>query len=266
MLPTLFLSHGAPSLPLTQAPAKQFLAALPGHLDERPSAILIVSAHWETTVPTVNATGINATIHDFGGFAAQLSQIQYPAPGSVQLAERVGDLLAAEGLPCRMDEARGLDHGAWVPLLLMYPKADVPVVQLSVQGRLGPAHHLAVGRALLALRHEGVLVIGSGSLTHDLSEFGSRRDEVDAPEPGWVAAFAAWIDAALVKGSTRELLAYRRLAPYAVKNHPSEEHLLPLFVALGAAGPGAKARRHHASVTHGVLRMDVYAFGDGASG
>ena len=108
MLPTLFLSHGAPSLPLTQAPAKQFLGALPGHLDERPSAILIVSAHWETTVPTVNAMRINATIHDFGGFAAKLSQIQYPAPGSVQLAERVGDLLAAEGLPCRMDEARGL--------------------------------------------------------------------------------------------------------------------------------------------------------------
>jgi 4,5-DOPA dioxygenase extradiol len=264
MLPTLFVSHGAPTLPVTDTPAKRFLGELPARLPTRPKAILAVSAHWETEIPTVNLVAVNSTIHDFGGFAPELYELRYPAPGSAELAERVGELLAAEGVACRVDRSRGLDHGAWTPLLLMYPQADVPVVQLSVQPHLGPAHHLAVGRALQALRSEAVLVIGSGSFTHDLSEFRHRRHELEGAEPDWVASFAAWFDTALTEGRTNDLLAYRRLAPNAARNHPTEEHLLPLYVALGAAGDRPSARRLHASVTHGVLRMDVYAFGAAA--
>lgn len=261
MLPTLFVSHGAPTLPLTDAPAKRYLQTLGDILPERPKAVLMVSAHWETDVPSVNAVAINDTIHDFGGFPDALYKIAYPAQGSAPLAERVSDLLADSGQPTRFDARRGLDHGAWVPLMLMYPEHDVPVVQLSVQSELGPAHHMALGRALAALRSQGVLVIGSGSFTHDLSEFHAFRDAIAAPEPTWVSAFADWFDAALREGRTADLLAYRRLAPHASKNHPTEEHLLPLFVALGAAGDSPAVERLHASTTHGVLRMDVYAFG-----
>jgi 4,5-DOPA dioxygenase extradiol len=261
MLPTLFVSHGAPTLPLTPAPARDFLAGL-GERFSKPSAVLVVSAHWETARPTVNAVATNATIHDFFGFPQPLYDLGYAAPGSPALADRVADLLAEAGLPCAIDSSRGLDHGAWVPLLLMYPAADIPVVQLSLQPALGVAHHLALGRALAALRSEGVLVIGSGSFTHDLSEFRTYRDALDAPEPAWVSEFANWFDAALHERRTADLIAYRRLAPFAAKNHPTEEHLLPLFTALGAAGDDPAIDRLHASITHGVLRMDVYAFGD----
>jgi 4,5-DOPA dioxygenase extradiol len=221
----------------------------------------MVSAHWETDTPVINAVATNDTIHDFGGFPRELYEIRYPAPGSVKLAERVGDLLAAAGLRSSLDKRRGLDHGAWVPLLLMYPGGDIPVVQLSIQHDLGPAHHLAVGRAMEALSRENVLVIGSGSFTHDLSQFRLYRDVIDAPEPAWVTSFADWFNAALLEGHTTDLLAYRRMAPFATKNHPTEEHLLPLYVALGAAGPNPSIDRLHSSTTHGVIRMDVYAFG-----
>jgi 4,5-DOPA dioxygenase extradiol len=261
MLPTLFVSHGAPTLPTTDAPAKQFLQQLPGLLPRRPTAVLMVSAHWETDTPTVNAVATNDTIHDFGGFPRELYEIRYPAPGSIEIAECVGDLLAAAGLRCSVDRRRGLDHGVWVPLLLMYPDAEIPVVQLSIQRGLGPAHHLALGRAIEAVRRENVLVVGSGSFTHDLSQFRAYRDVIAEPEPAWVTSFAEWFDLTLREGRTTELLAYRRLAPYATKNHPTEEHLLPLYVALGAAGPEPAIDRLHSSTTHGVLRMDIYAFG-----
>lgn len=261
MLPTLFVSHGAPTLPLTEAPAKQYLQTLPSLFADRPRAILVVSAHWETDQPAVNAVARLETIHDFGGFQRELYEIRYPAPGSAALADRIGQLLDEAGLPHTIDRTRGLDHGAWVPLMLMYPAADIPVVQLSVQSRRGAAYHLALGQALEVLRYEGVLVVGSGSFTHDLSEFRQYRDAISAPEPGWVTQFADWFDAALIDGGTSNLVDYRRLAPFAVKNHPSEEHLLPLYVALGAAGVAPAVERLHSSTTHGVLRMDVYAFG-----
>ena len=256
-MPSLFLSHGAPTLPLTDTPARTFLSQVRNTL-ERPEAILVVSAHWETTVPTVNAVDSNETIHDFGGFPRALYDLRYPAPGSPTFAARVARLLRAGDFDCNVDRRRGLDHGAWVPLLLMYPKADIPVLQLSVQPHLGPEHHLRVGRALAALRDEGVLIIGSGSFTHDLSEF--RGHDPNDPAPDWVNGFADWFDATLVKGQTDALIDYRRRAPFATKNHPSEEHLLPLYAALGAAGEKARAKRLHASSTYSVLRMDVYAF------
>jgi 4,5-DOPA dioxygenase extradiol len=256
-LPSLFLSHGAPTLPITDTPARAFLQQL-GHTLVRPKAILVISAHWETALPTVSAVDSNETIHDFGGFPRALYDLRYPAPGSPALAERVAEQLRAGGFDCNIDKRRGLDHGAWVPLLLMYPQADIPVLQLSVQPHLGPEHHLWVGRTLAPLRDEGVLIVGSGSFTHDLSEFRGHNPNDAAPE--WVNSFADWFDAALTKGHTGELLDYRRRAPFAAKNHPTEEHLLPLYAALGVAGENARATRLHASATYSVLRMDVYAF------
>lgn len=256
MLSPIFLSHGSPTLPFEDASARDFLTTLSTQM-ERPKAILMISAHWETHVPTVNAVASNDTIHDFYGFPAPLYQLRYPAPGSAALAERVTELLADAALPSAFDHQRGLDHGAWVPLMLAWPDADIPVVQLSVQTDLGPAHHLALGRALAPLQDEGVLIIGSGSYTHDLSSFRTPGLE-DNPE--WVQVFANWFDAALAEGRTEDLLSYRSLAPEAAHNHPTEEHLLPLYVALGAAGPDWKARHLHQSITHHVLRMDAYAF------
>ncbi|HEY4987136.1 MAG TPA: class III extradiol ring-cleavage dioxygenase [Bradyrhizobium sp.] len=258
ILPSLFLSHGAPTLPLTDTPARAFLSELGGQLP-RPKAIVVISAHWETSVPTISAVDRNETIHDFFGFPKALYQLRYPAPGSPTVAARVAELLGASGLETRIDRSRGLDHGAWVPLLLMYPQADIPVLQVSLQPHLGPKHHLALGRALAPLRQEGVLIIGSGSMTHDLSEFRGHGPNDLAPK--WVNDFADWFQGALMAGHTDELLDYRRQAPFAAKNHPSEEHLLPLYAALGAAGDDARAERLHASATYGVLRMDVYAFG-----
>jgi 4,5-DOPA dioxygenase extradiol len=255
--PSLFLSHGAPTLPLTDTPARAFLSEL-GRTLERPKAILVVSAHWETAVPTVSAVDRNETIHDFGGFPRALYDMRYPAPGSPPVAARVSEQLRAAGFDCETDRRRGLDHGAWVPLLLMYPQADIPVLQLSVQPHLGPEHHLRIGRALAPLRQEGVLIVGSGSFTHDLSEF--RGHGPNDPAPDWVNNFADWFHAALTENRTENLLDYRRLAPFATKNHPTEEHLLPLYVAMGAAGENARAERLHASATYSVLRMDVYAF------
>ena len=257
MLRPLFLSHGAPTLPFEDVAARRFLEGLAATMP-RPKAILMVSAHWETGVPTVYSVMRNDTIHDFRGFPQELYELAYPAPGNPELAERVVDLLAVAGLPASIDRHRGLDHGAWVPLMLAWPEADVPVVQLSLQSHLGPGHHFELGRALAPLVEEGVLIVGSGSFTHDLS---SWRGQAEMKEPDWVKSFADWFAEALEQGRTCDLLTYRNLAPNAARNHPTEEHLLPLFVALGAAGPDAKVAHLHASQTYGVLRMDAFAFG-----
>ncbi len=259
--PTLFLSHGSPMLPLMKTEAGDFLAGLGPWIDGhfgKPSAILVASAHWETAEPTVSAPAVNATIHDFAGFPRALFDLRYNPPGDPTLAERVSDLLCAAGLPCRTDRERGLDHGAWVPLLMAWPDADIPVAQISLQRGLGPAHHAQVGAALRPLRDAGVLIVGSGSWTHDLRRF--RGQAVDAPETPDIAAFSGWMDKAVLESRRCDLLTYRNKAPFAAEEHPTEEHLLPLFVALGAGGPDARAENLHRSTTYGVLRMDAYAF------
>jgi 4,5-DOPA dioxygenase extradiol len=158
-----------------------------------------------------------------------------------------------------VDESRGLDHGAWVPLMLMYPDADIPVVQIGIQTPLGPEHHLRLGEALAPLRREDVLIVGSGSYTHNLRAM--DRGRLNGPEATWSREFSNWVHPRLIGGGdASDLLAYRRLAPHGAHAHPSEEHFLPLFVALGAGGPGAKAERLHESATFGCLRMDAYAF------
>ncbi|MCL2428218.1 MAG: dioxygenase [Alphaproteobacteria bacterium] len=256
MLPTLFLSHGSPMTAVADSPAHTFMEGLGRRLG-RPRAILVASAHWETERASLNAVDVNPTIHDFYGFPPALYALRYPAPGAPELAEQASDLLCAAGLASRVDRRRGLDHGAWVPLLLMYPQADIPVVEISIQSRLGPAHHFQLGRALAPLREQEVLVIGSGSFTHDLSRIDRTGVHGEAAD---VRDFAGWFDRALTKGRTCDLLTYRTQAPYAAENHPTEEHLLPLYVAMGAAGPGARAERLHSSVQYSVLRMDAYAF------
>lgn len=261
MLPTIFLSHGAPTPALSHGPTSEFLKSFAGQLAERPKAILVVSAHWETRIPAVNSVAVNDTIHDFGGFARELFEMRYEAPGAPWLAERIAQLLNAEGAQCAVDHKRGLDHGAWIPLKLMYPDADIPVVQLSLQTAQGPRYHLTLGSAIHTLREEGVLVIGSGSFTHDLSEFRMARNDGSNTEPGWVSDFANWLGDAIEGGRVDDLVNYRSLAPHARKNHPTEEHLLPLFVAIGAAGENAPIHRLHRGVTYSVLRMDAYAFG-----
>jgi 4,5-DOPA dioxygenase extradiol len=262
MLPAIFVSHGSPRLAIEDAAARRFLGDLPGLLPEKPKAILMISAHWERLRPTVNAPPANETIHDFGGFPPELYKISYPAPPSADLARRVAELLTAGGLPTDIDTKRGLDHGAWVPLMVAWPDAEIPVVQLSVQTRLGPEHHYRLGQLLAPLRAEGVLIVGSGSFTHDLASFRTSGGRIDAPEPDWVHVFAEWMSAALRERRIDDLLHYRERAPEAAHNHPTEEHLLPLYVALGAGENDVKLL--HSSTTYGILRMDAFSFGKAA--
>lgn len=258
-LPTLFVSHGSPMLAVEDSPASRFLQGL-GRSLPRPTAILVASAHWESMGnPAVSLAPQPETIHDFGGFPPVLYSLEYPAPGAPEVAMKAAGLLEQAGYTVGRSASRGLDHGAWVPLKLMYPDADVPVTQLSVLRGATPAAHEHLGSALAALREEGVLVIGSGSLTHNLYEF--RGGAIDTPVPPWVSDFGTWMMQKLHSGDRAALLDYRAQAPSAARNHPTEEHLLPLFVAMGAAGDGATAERIHSSHEYGVLAMDVYAFG-----
>lgn len=257
LFPSLFVSHGPPSLLLTDCAARRFLAGYGKDLG-RPRAILAVSAHWETAAPAVATGDRPETIHDFFGFPAPLYALSYPAPGAPALANAAAERLESAGFTVARDPTRGLDHGVWAPLMLLYPEADLPVAQLAIQTKLGPAHHMALGEALRPLRAEGVLVLGSGNLTHNLAEF--RGQAVDAPVPEWVQAFADWAAARLAADDRAALLDYRVRAPHGARNHPSEDHLLPLFVTLGVATPGAGGTRVHASTLHGVLAMDAYRF------
>lgn len=256
-LPAVFVSHGSPMLAIEDQPARRFLAGLGGALP-RPRAILAVSAHWLTAAPAVSAATQPETIHDFGGFPEALYRIQYPAPGAPELAARVAALLQAARLDCAQDPVRGLDHGAWVPLMLMYPQADIPVAQLAIQPRLDPAWHASLGAALKPLRDEGVLILGTGSMTHNLREVFNHAP--DAPPVGWAADFAAWFATSTAADDRTALLDYRARAPSAVRSHPTDEHLLPFYVALGAATPGVAGTRVHQSFQHGTLAMDAYTF------
>ncbi|HEX8560761.1 MAG TPA: class III extradiol ring-cleavage dioxygenase [Pyrinomonadaceae bacterium] len=258
-LPAVFVSHGAPTLAIEENDTTEFLKRLGLELG-RPRAVLCVSAHWNTESPAVSAAERPETIHDFGGFPAELYRIRYPAPGAPALAVRVAELLGAQGVGCAVSHERGLDHGAWVPLRLIYPEADVPVAQLSIQPRRDPAHHFRLGRALAPLRDEGVLVLATGSATHNLSRLGP-----DGAPPAWAREFEAWLSETVTGGSLSELLDYRRLAPHAALAHPTDEHLLPLFVAAGAGSGGAAAhagRGLHRGWTLGSLSMAAYTFGE----
>ena len=256
-LPAIFVSHGAPLLAIQPGPAREFLSGL-GRTLGKPKAILAVSAHWESGDAAVSAAAQPETIYDFYGFPDELYRIKYPAPGAPGLAARAQAMLGEKGFVARAHPSRGLDHGAWVPLMLMYPDADVPVTQLTVQTALGPAHHFKLGEALRGLRDEGVLILGSGGATHNLREFG-RHPEGAAP-PQWVTGFQEWVAQTIESGKSEDLVRYRALAPEAARNHPTEEHFLPLFVPAGAGSPGVAGKRIHRSHTFGAFAMDAYRF------
>lgn len=260
-LPSLYISHGSPMTALRPGEVGPRLAELAAALP-RPRAIIMASAHWLSAQPRVGAHPMPPTVHDFGGFPAPLYDLQYPAPGAPELAAEVRQRLQQAGLPSQLDETRGLDHGAWVPLRFLFPDASIPVVPLSLQPHLGPVRQLALGRALAPLREQGVLLIGSGSITHNLHDVGRYQDGKEAP---YVQPFIRWIEHRLLASDVQALLDYRTLAPHAALAHPTDEHLQPLHFAVGAAGPGALgARRIEAGIDAGMLAMDIYRF-DGAS-
>lgn len=260
--PALFISHGSPDTVIADTQAAAWLSQMAGDLP-RPRAIVVASAHFEVSGGVaVSADPKPETIHDFGGFAPELYRMQYPAPGEPDLARRIADDLEAAGFDARSVDKRGFDHGVWVPLKLAYPDADIPVVSVSVDPDKGPEYHFRLGLALAGLGGEGVLVIGSGSFTHNLGEafkaLRSGRRSIDVP--GWVQQFTGWMNDRLAANDVDALLDYRKAAPFAVENHPTDEHLLPLYVAMGAGGEGGKARLVHDSAEFGVLAMTMWRF------
>jgi 4,5-DOPA dioxygenase extradiol len=257
-LPAIFVSHGSPTLVLDDVPARDFLRGLGADLP-RPRAIVAVSAHYEAPGVRVNTAARPRVIHDFYGFPKALYEMRYDAPGDPDLAADIVTRLTAAGLEAEGDESWGFDHGTWVPLALIYPDADIPVVAVSIDPEAGPDHHRRLGAALAPLRADGVLILASGAFTHNLGEL-RRGAGVDVDAPDWVARFVDWSARAIEDGRADDLLHYRERAPYAARNHPTEEHFLPLFAALGAGGAG-RGRRLHASTTFAVLAMDAYAFG-----
>jgi len=253
--PSLFISHGSPMFALEPGLLGPNLRAIGQSLDGI-AAVLVVSPHWQTRGVHVGVAATPDTIHDFGGFPAPLYQLQYPAPGAPGLAQDAARLLTIAGFEVGFDERRGLDHGAWVPLRHLFPQADVPVVQVSLPHDIDAAGALRLGQALAPLRGRGVLVVGSGSLTHNLHEF---RQHIHDPE--YAQQFADWVHDAVVARDVDALVDYRRRAPHAQRAHPTEEHYLPLLVAVGASSGEDAARLVAGGMTDGVLSMDSFAFG-----
>jgi 4,5-DOPA dioxygenase extradiol len=259
MLPTLFISHGSPILAFEDwHPVHRFLKQAAGHWP-KPRAILVISAHWESGVPTLTGSAQPPTVHDYGrGFPyPEMYTCAYAAPGAPEAVAAAHALLAKAGFDAAIDPRQGFDHGCWAPLRLLYPGADVPVAQLSLVAWESAETHYRLGRALAPLRADGVLILGSGTMTHnqrDIDRSGAR------PVPDWAKSFAGWMHHRLVARDDDAVIAYRRLAPHAAHSHPSEEHLLPLHVALGAATPGQPPRRIHESFAFSTQSMDAYLF------
>ncbi len=256
-LPVVFVSHGAPTFAIDPGMAGPALTAL-GQQLPRPKALLVVSPHWMTAAPRVTTSAAPPTVHDFGGFPQALYALNYPAPGHPVLAGRTIEVLRAAGWAAEPDAERGLDHGAWVPLTYLVPQAHVPVFQVSLPAGLDGAQAYAFGQALAPLSDEGVLIIGSGSLTHNLYEV--RFDAADAAGEAYTLAFATWARDTLVVRDHERLKRAMTLAPQARRAHPTPEHLWPLMVAAGAAGADAQVTPIDGGVTHGVLSMDAFLF------
>lgn len=255
-LPTVFVSHGPPSLVLDDVPATEFLKGL-GKRYEDVEAVLCISAHWETVKPTINSVEVNETIHDFYGFQPELYDIKYPAKGDPELAEKTRDLINNASIHCEIDRHRGLDHGAWVPMILMFPEVNMPVFQLSIQQNLSPHDHHAIGKAIEPLRHDGVLILGSGGAVHPL---GYAPLAPDAKTDQWALNFDEWLNNTVVSGDEKDLINYRELSPYPERAHPYPDHLMPLLTAMGSAGSGAKGKIIHHSWYWGDMGMAAYEF------
>lgn len=259
LLPTLFVSHGAPLFALDSGTSGPALRAFGQRMEPHNlKGIVVMSPHWMTDGLKIMSGAAPGTLHDFGGFPKELYALNYPAPGAPALAQEVGTLLNAAGIEAAEDAARPFDHGTWVPLMHLFPGADIPVLQVSLPIGAGPHDVCAVGQALQPLRARGILIIGSGSMTHNLSEFFGGEPKA-AP---YVDAFSRWIEQALARGDIAALQDYVRQAPDALRAHPSDDHFLPLFFALGAASAGgAKFKPEYLTreVRYGMLAMDSFA-------
>ena len=269
-LPSVFVSHGSPMIALEPGAAGLFMQRLGPAIDAafgRPQAIVAISAHTAARTPVLLAGARHEAVYDFGGFDPKLYTLRYDAPGAPELAPRVAALLQAAGIAVQSVAEGGLDHGSWTALRYLYPAADVPVLPLAFVPTQSPAQQFALGAALAPLAAEGVLVLASGSITHNLRRVfaGGLNSASDLPEIPESAAFRAWFQERSTARDWDALFDYRRRAPHAADMHPSDEHLLPWYVAAGAGGREAVPLRLHASVTHGCLGMDAYAFGASAA-
>lgn len=254
--PVLFISHGAPTFATEPGELGRQLGQL-GQMLQGVRAIVAVSPHWQTSHLEVTSHEAPATIHDFFGFPDEFYDITYPVPGCAAVAQQVIDALATAGMPAQLNPAQGLDHGVWVPLLHLRPPADIPVVCVSLPTAATPAYAWQLGQALGALRHQGVLVMGTGSMTHNLGEF--RGPKVTDPSP-YVLDFSNWMRDRLERRDRDALLAYRAQAPHAQRAHPTEEHLLPVFVALGASGDDDQFNVISEEVRYGMLSMASFVW------
>ncbi len=265
-LPSVFVSHGSPMIALEPGAAGAFMQRLGPAIDTtfgRPRAILAISAHTAARAPVLLAGAHHQAVYDFGNFDPRLNQMRYDAPGAPELANQVASLLAQAGRPAHVLDEGGLDHGIWTALRYIYPDAEIPVLPLAFVPSQSPEEQFALGAALAPLREQGVLVLGTGSITHNLHRvFASGlRAAPDQPEIAESAGFRGWVRARSAGRDWPALFDYRKLAPHAVDMHPTDEHLLPWFVAAGAGGRDTAPRRLHDSVTFGSLAMDAYAFG-----
>lgn len=254
--PVFFISHGAPTFATEPGVLGPRLQALGQQLTGI-QAVLVLSPHWQTREVKVMGTAVPETLHDFGGFPANLYALQYPAAGQPGIAREAARLLSAAGFATGLDEQRGLDHGAWVPLYHLLPKAELPVFQVSMPFDLDTQSAWNLGQALKPLREQGVLILASGSMTHNLYEIRQSDGEPQA----YAREFADWVKVAVLANAIHPLIHYRAEAPHAQRAHPSEEHFLPLLVALGAQGDGDVPQLIEGGMTHGVLSMDSYVWG-----
>lgn len=269
-LPSIFVSHGSPMTALEPGAAGAFMKILGPRITAafgRPKAILAVSAHTAARAPVMLAGARHEAVYDFGGFDPKLYTLRYDAPGAPALADRVQALMDAAGLPVHRSPEGGLDHGNWTPLRYLFPDADIPILPLAFVPSQSPAQQFTLGQALAPLAGEGVLLLASGSITHNLRRVFSTgmRGPVDAPEIAESRAFRDWMVDRSAARDWDALFDYRARAPHAADMHPTDEHLLPWYVAAGAGGREVAPLRLHDSVTYGCLGMDAYAFGANAA-
>lgn len=267
-LPTYYISHGGGPwpwlkgmMPFDMSMLEASLQAMPEEIGVTPRAVLVVSAHWETPTFTVQTNPAPSMVYDYGGFPDFTYEIQYPAPGSPEVAQRVTELLSGAGIANAQDPVRGFDHGMFAPMYAIYPDADVPMLQLSILHSYDPDAHLAAGRALAPLRDEGVLIVGSGLSYHNLRRFGPAGEVPSREFDGWLSTAVLDTDAA---ERTKRLQQWAS-APSARLAHPAEDHLIPLMVAVGAAEGETAVRTYHETAMAGGITASSFRFGDTGS-
>jgi 4,5-DOPA dioxygenase extradiol len=257
MMPSYFIAHGAPSLVLDKVDYTDFLKSHFAASHPKPKAIVLFSAHWESRTQTISAVpGVYSTIYDFGGFQDELYQMKYPAKGDRAISEEIERLLKEHGVESAIDVERGLDHGAWAILKLMYPDADIPVIALSVNRYLTNEQQYRIGAALAEFREKDILVVGSGGTVHNLRRVNWRAEDAEA----WAESFDGWLEEKLLAWDTQALFEYRAEAPHAVEAVPTNEHFIPLFLAMGAGDRNREAKLLHRSYQYGTLSLSCWQF------